>query len=73
MTWSPPPDEIFVMSLPAEKCSACGAPIARRSHRVWIRASWRPSCEPLCPGCWAIICQWAARFALMQTELELGI
>lgn len=63
------PQEMYVVSLPAVICASCGARIARRAHRMTLRASWRDRWEHLCPDCWAVVCQWAARFALQQMEL----
>jgi hypothetical protein len=59
---------LFGATLPQVRCSACRRVIARRRHRVHIRASWRDSAEDLCPDCWGTICAWAARFALVQTS-----
>lgn len=77
MTWSDVPDgtggslteSLFVSSLPAVPCTACGDQINRREHRVMLRASWRPAQENLCSECWTVITQWAARFALQQMHL----
>ena len=62
----PQADDLFEASLPSATCTACGQHIARRHHRVKIRASWRNLNDTLCPGCWNTVCQWAARFALAQ-------
>lgn len=80
MTFSDAPDgtetnlaeNLFVASLPAAVCSACGDGMKRRSHRVMLRATWRPKNETLCPDCWRVITEWAARFALRQMELDLA-
>jgi predicted RNA-binding Zn-ribbon protein involved in translation (DUF1610 family) len=63
--------ELYVAALPERSCSACGDTIARRAHRVTLRASWRAGWEYLCPNCWDVIVRWAARFALQQRELPL--
>lgn len=77
MTWDDAPDgtgatlleNVFIASLPKAMCAACGDDIARRAHRVMLRASWRQGPEALCPSCWSVIVQWASRFALQQMEL----
>jgi hypothetical protein len=65
-------ESLFHASLPEARCTACGRTVARRKHRVAIRCSWRPAVEILCPGCWAVICQWAVRFAQQQGILDLA-
>lgn len=78
--FEPPPDgtgtnlteSLFVASLPQVKCKPCGRLIARRKHRVQIRASWMAETEVLCPQCWSVICAWGAGFALQQLELPLA-
>lgn len=64
-------DQLLLETLPARECTACDRKIARREHRMTLRASWKQSVEVLCIPCWATICQWAARFALEQLELPL--
>jgi len=58
-------------TLPQADCTACGRIIPRRRHRIYLRASWAPKGDVLCPRCWSIVCQWASRFALQQAELPL--
>lgn len=80
MTFTMPPSEpdvsleesLYKNSLPQVRCAACEQLIARRKHRVFIRASWRDASESLCAPCWTTLCQWAARFALVQGELDLS-
>lgn len=62
-------EDVFIASLPKTTCTACGDDLPRRSHRVMVRASWRPATENLCPSCWSVITEWAARFALRQADL----
>jgi hypothetical protein len=66
------PDEMYSASMPRAVCSACGNAVMRRYHRVYLRATWRPQTEVLCPDCWGVICSWASRFAFTQLELPLG-
>ena len=63
--------QTFQMSLPQVRCAACNEIIARRKHRMALRASWRRATEYLCPDCWHAVCSWAARFALEQLQLPL--
>lgn len=65
-------DPLFAASLPGLACTACGHWIPRRVHRVWVRATWREARDNLCMRCWQTVCDWAARFALIQDELPLG-
>ena len=77
MTWDDAPggtgasllESVFISSLPETTCNACGDKIARRAHRMMLRASWRDRAENLCPACWSAVTQWASRFALQQLEL----
>jgi DNA-directed RNA polymerase subunit RPC12/RpoP len=64
-------DGFFSATLPQVKCNACGRIIARRRHRMQLRASWRDRTEYLCPQCWNMVVSWASRFALQQLELPL--
>lgn len=63
--------QLYAASLPAVSCNACGDRIARREHRVTLRASWRGGWEYLCPRCWQVIVGWASRFALRQLDLPI--
>lgn len=78
MTWDMPEeakglvDSLFQASLPQQTCAACHRIIPRRRPRITIRASWRPEPDHLCPQCWRVICEWAARFAHTQLELPLN-
>lgn len=65
-------DAIYTAGLPETTCSGCIRKIERRKPRVTLRASWRDNTDCLCPECWHTICAWASRFALIQTELDLG-
>jgi hypothetical protein len=64
-------DAVFQASLPERACAACHETIGRRKPRIVVRATWRPGPEHICPRCWQTVCEWAARFALAQTELPL--
>jgi hypothetical protein len=64
------PDEMYCASMPRAVCSACAHTILRRHHRVYLRATWRPQTDVLCPECWKAVCAWAFRFALTQLSLE---
>jgi hypothetical protein len=66
-----PEPSFFTMTLPQIRCTTCGRAIARRKHRIQIKASWRVQTETLCPECWHTVCEWASRFALAQLPLPI--
>lgn len=61
----------YVAYLPREQCAACRDRIQHQTHRVYVRATWRPTPDTLCMGCWRVFVEWAKRFALDQVDLPL--
>ena len=60
MTWDDAPggtgasllESVFINSLPEVTCNACGDKIARRAHRMMLRASWRDRARAICASRW---------------------
>lgn len=55
-------------SLPSVICAACRREVPRRSHRVYVRPTWRKETDALCQRCWLVLVEAAAGMILLLQE-----